>query len=111
MSRRFRGIDGVVDGLVIPGVYKLTNGMSNPLLTSTTTNPRINSLYALTSFSYDDKIFMDLTGRNDWSSTLPSQNNSFFYPSISSSFILNELLPLPASVSLAKAATVGGAGG
>ncbi|MGY2134632.1 SusC/RagA family TonB-linked outer membrane protein [Hymenobacter sp. HD11105] len=102
MNRRFRGIDGVVEGLVIPGVYKLTNGLSNPLLTSTTTARRINSLYALTSFSYDDKIFIDLTGRNDWSSTLPAQNNSFFYPSISSSFILNELLPMPSSISLAK---------
>ncbi|QNH63464.1 SusC/RagA family TonB-linked outer membrane protein [Hymenobacter sediminicola] len=102
MYRRYRGTDGVVDGLVIPGVYKLTNGLSNPLLTSTTTARRIHSLYALTSLSFDDKIFVDLTGRNDWSSTLPVQNNSFFYPSISSSFILNELLPMPTSISLAK---------
>ncbi|MBR7951413.1 SusC/RagA family TonB-linked outer membrane protein [Microvirga sp. STR05] len=102
MYRRYRGTDGVVEGLVIPGVYKLTNGLSNPLLTSTTTARRIHSLYALTSLSFDDKIFVDLTGRNDWSSTLPVQNNSFFYPSISSSFILNELLPMPTSISLAK---------
>jgi TonB-linked SusC/RagA family outer membrane protein len=102
MDRKYRGIDGVVEGLVIPGVYKLANGLNNPQLASTSTARRINSLYAFTSFSFDDKIFVDLTGRNDWSSTLPAQNNSFFYPSISSSLILNELLPMPASVSLAK---------
>ncbi|WP_133271051.1 SusC/RagA family TonB-linked outer membrane protein [Hymenobacter radiodurans] len=102
MDRRFRGIDGVVRDLVIPGVYKLTNGVSSPLLTATTTNRRINSVYALTSWSFDDKIFLDLTGRNDWSSTLPSQNNSFFYPAVSTSFILNELVPMPNSISLAK---------
>ena len=102
MYRRYRGTDGVVEGLVIPGVYKLTNGLNSPLLTSTTRARKINSLYALTSFSYDDKIFLDLTGRNDWSSTLPVQNNSFFYPSVSTSFILNELLPLPSAISLAK---------
>ncbi|WP_223284471.1 TonB-dependent receptor domain-containing protein [Hymenobacter qilianensis] len=102
MDRRFRGIDGVVRDLVIPGVYKLTNGVSSPILSATTTARRINSVYALTSFSFDDKIFLDLTGRNDWSSTLPSQNNSFFYPSVSTSFILNELLPMPTSISLAK---------
>ncbi|UOG75334.1 SusC/RagA family TonB-linked outer membrane protein [Hymenobacter tibetensis] len=102
MYRRFRGIDTSVEGLVIPGVYKLTNGLSNPLLAATTRARKINSLYALTTLSFDDKIFVDLTGRNDWSSTLPTQNNSFFYPSISSSFILNELLPMPSSVSLAK---------
>lgn len=102
MKRHFRGMDAAVEGLVIPGVYKLTNGISNPALRSTITNRQINSLYALASLSFEDKIFVDLTGRNDWSSTLPVQNNSFFYPSISSSFILNELLPLPTSISLAK---------
>jgi TonB-linked SusC/RagA family outer membrane protein len=102
MYRHFRGMDAEVDNLVIPGVYKLTNGASNPLVNSVITNRQINSLYALASLSFEDKIFVDLTGRNDWSSTLPRQNNSFFYPSISSSFILNELLPLPSSISLAK---------
>jgi hypothetical protein len=59
-------------------------------------------VYATTQLSYREKIFVDLTGRNDWSSTLPSGNNSFFYPSVSSSFLLNELLVLPRAVSFAK---------
>ncbi|HUH33223.1 MAG TPA: TonB-dependent receptor, partial [Daejeonella sp.] len=48
------------------------------------------------------KVFVDVTGRNDWSSSLPQQNNSFFYPSVSSSLILNEIFSLPEAVSYAK---------
>jgi TonB-linked SusC/RagA family outer membrane protein len=102
MSRRYRSTDASVVGLVIPGVYKLTNGESSPLLATSNLNKKINSLYAFTTFAYDEKIFVDLTGRNDWSSTLPVQNNAFFYPSISSSFILSELFSLPRQVSLSK---------
>jgi len=101
-NQRYRATDGVVDGLVIPGVYKLSNGISNAMLTTHHRNRKVNSVYALATFSYEDKIFVDLTSRNDWSSTLPVQNNSFFYPSISSSFILSDLLPLPRAISYAK---------
>ncbi|CAN5875975.1 SusC/RagA family TonB-linked outer membrane protein [soil metagenome] len=102
MHRKFTGIDGEVIGLVIPGVYKLSNGINNPVLTTFNSEKVINSVYGLTTLSYNDKIFVDVTGRNDWSSTLPVQNNSFFYPSVSSSFILTELLRLPQPVSFAK---------
>ncbi len=102
MYRNYRGVNGQVEGLVIPGVFKLSNGINNPMLTTTSINKKINSVYGLASISYEDKIFVDVTGRNDWSSTLPAQNNSFFYPSISSSFILNELMSLPKAISFAK---------
>jgi len=101
-NQRYRGTDGVIDGLVIPGVYKLANGVSNPLMTTHHSNRKVNSLYGLAAFSYEDKIFIDLTARNDWSSTLPVHNSSFFYPSIGSSFILTELLTLPRQISFAK---------
>lgn len=99
---RNRGTDASVRDLVVPGVYKLANGLSSPLLGLSTYEKDINSYYALVTGSFDDKIFIDLTHRNDFSSTLPTANNSYFYPSISFSFILNELLPMPASISLAK---------
>jgi TonB-linked SusC/RagA family outer membrane protein len=102
MTRKYKSVSGYVDGLGIPGVFKLANGINNPMMSSVYSNSKTNSLYAFTSFSYDDKVFVDLTGRNDWSSTLPVQNNSFFYPSVSTSFILNELLPLPRQISYAK---------
>ncbi|MEZ5082082.1 MAG: SusC/RagA family TonB-linked outer membrane protein [Bacteroidales bacterium] len=51
---------------------------------------RTNSLYSFLSLSYDKYLYLDLTGRNDWTSTLPSYANSYFYPSISLSFIASE---------------------
>ncbi|UOQ70178.1 SusC/RagA family TonB-linked outer membrane protein [Hymenobacter cellulosilyticus] len=102
MRRRNRSSEASVRDLVIPGVYKLANGANTALLGTTVYEKDINSNYALLTASYDDKIFIDLTGRNDWSSSLPVENLPFSYPSVSTSFILNELLPLPASISLAK---------
>ncbi|MFT2008239.1 SusC/RagA family TonB-linked outer membrane protein [Pontibacter sp. 13R65] len=99
---KYRHSDGVIDGLVSPGVYKLSNGLSKPMMATFHSNKRVNSLYGLATFSYQDKVFVDVTGRNDWSSTLPVQNNSFFYPSISSSFILSDIFTLPRQVSYAK---------
>jgi TonB-linked SusC/RagA family outer membrane protein len=102
MRRRNRSTDASVRDLIIPGVYKLANGANSPLLGSSVYEKDINSSYGLLTASYDDKIFIDLTGRNDWSSSLPKKDWSFFYPSVSTSFILNELFPMPTSVSLAK---------
>jgi TonB-linked SusC/RagA family outer membrane protein len=102
LNRRYTGVNGTVDGLIIPAVYKLSNGQSNPLMSTNYLNKKVHSVYAFASLAWKDKIFLDVTGRNDWSSTLPVQNNSFFYPSVSSSFILNELFKLPSAVTYAK---------
>ncbi|TKG96860.1 SusC/RagA family TonB-linked outer membrane protein [Puteibacter caeruleilacunae] len=53
---------------------------------------RINSLYGFIDLSYSNLLYLQVTGRNDWSSTLPSNNNSYFYPSSSLSFVFSELL-------------------
>jgi TonB-linked SusC/RagA family outer membrane protein len=53
---------------------------------------RINSLYGLAEFGYNDLLFINVTGRNDWFSVLNPENNSKFYPSVSGSFIFSELL-------------------
>ncbi len=52
----------------------------------------VNSLYATASLSYDRWLYLDVTGRNDWSSSLPKDNWSFFYPSVSTSVLLHEAL-------------------
>lgn len=95
-------VNGYVIGLIIPGDYKLSNGTSSPIMSTNYMNRKTNSVYGLASFSYQNSIFVDVTGRNDWSSTLPVKNNSFFYPSISSSFILSDLFKLPSEISYAK---------
>src|SRR5690606_19936742 len=51
---------------------------------------KMNSLYALGQIGYKNFIFLDLTGRNDWSSTLGRDNQSFFYPSASLSFAFTD---------------------
>ncbi|MEH0152526.1 SusC/RagA family TonB-linked outer membrane protein [Limibacter armeniacum] len=51
---------------------------------------QIQSVYAFGRVSWDNILFLDLTGRNDWSSTLPASNRSFFYPSISGSWLVAE---------------------
>ncbi|WP_375444859.1 SusC/RagA family TonB-linked outer membrane protein [uncultured Fibrella sp.] len=90
------------DQLSQPGIYQISNSLNQAVADPLKTRKAINSLYAAAQLSLDEKIFVDVTGRNDWSSTLPFQNNSFFYPSVSTSFLLNELLTLPKAVSFAK---------
>jgi TonB-linked SusC/RagA family outer membrane protein len=102
MSHEYKRVDGNVEGLVIPGVYKLSNGVSTPLMTNVSANKKVHSVYGTASFSYKNRLFVDVTGRNDWSSTLPVQNNSFFYPSLNTSMILSDIFQLPKAFSFAK---------
>ncbi|NOS91980.1 MAG: SusC/RagA family TonB-linked outer membrane protein [Cyclobacteriaceae bacterium] len=92
------------DQLAQPGVYQISNSLDAPVADPLKTKKAINSLYATAQVSLlQEKIFIDITGRNDWSSTLPYKYSSFFYPSISTSFLLDELANLPRFVSFAKA--------
>ncbi len=59
---------------------------------------RTNSVFSFLNLAYDNFIFLELTGRNDWSSTLPDNNNSYFYPSVSISFIASEAFKLQEKV-------------
>lgn len=92
--------------LAQPGIFRLSNAASPIEVFEFESNKRINSFYGLAKFGYKDFLFLDITGRNDWSSALATpfsvDNTSFFYPSISSSFILSEIVDLPQAVSFAK---------
>src|SRR5690606_39754670 len=55
------------------------------------------------SFGFADQLYLDLTGRNDCSSTLPDDNRSYFYPSASLRWLANYTFNLPASVDMLKA--------
>ena len=63
---------------------------------------RLLGLYGDLSFSYRNAVYLTFTGRNDWSSTLPVANRSFFYPSVSLGLLLDELVDLPDAVSFLK---------
>lgn len=81
-------------GLKTAGEYSLTNALSIPVKYPVPRDKHVDSVYGLLTLGYDNKIFVDVTGRNDWSSTLPKQNRSFFYPSVSTSFILSDIFNL-----------------
>ena len=84
-------------GLVIPAVYTLSNSASAPAFRTNIQQKKVNSLYGSASFSYRDWLTMDVTGRNDWSSTLPKGKNSFFYPSVGGAFIFTDALGINSS--------------
>ena len=71
----------------------------------------VNSVYGSASLAYDNTLYLDLTGRNDWSSALAADNRSYFYSSASLSVLLNEAFDLGSSIDLLKVrgsiATVG----
>ena len=91
-----------VTGLNTPGVYSLANGVSNPFVGAAIRKKRVNSLYFMANLAYQEMLFLDITGRNDWSSTLPRKNRSFFYPSVSLSGVLNSMMKMPRWVNLLK---------
>jgi len=91
------------DPLVLPGLYTLSNVDRNGLTYyDKTYNKNIYSVYGLLNLSFDNMIFLEATARNDWSSTLPEDNRSYFYPSASLSVLVNEMVSLPSWVSLFK---------
>ena len=90
------------DQLAQPGIYQISNSLDPAVADPLKTKKAINSVYGTSQLSFRDQIFVDITGRNDWSSTLPYQNNSFFYPSVSTSFILSDMFELPSKISFAK---------
>ncbi|HEV8381699.1 MAG TPA: SusC/RagA family TonB-linked outer membrane protein [Gemmatimonadales bacterium] len=88
---------GLVSELVIPGVYTLANSNGQPFTQLFQTHKKVNSLYGSANFNYKDWLNVDITGRNDWSSTLPKNANSLFYPSVGAAFIFTDALGLQSS--------------
>ena len=84
-------------GLVVPGVYALSNSVNTPNAPSETAYQiGVNGLFAAASVGYKNFLYVDLTGRQDVSSTLPTANNTFFYPSATMSLIFSELMDVDA---------------
>lgn len=88
--------------LNIPNLYNLTNSALPLVSEQFDAEKEINSLYGMANISYDDVVFLDITGRNDWSSTLPKANNSYFYPSASLSAIISDMVSLPSAFNFVK---------
>jgi TonB-linked SusC/RagA family outer membrane protein len=92
--RTYRGQFQETDGLVIPGFFNLSNS-ENPLRgRNSIEEEKVNSVYGTLDAELFGGIFLGVTGRNDWVSTLPVKNNSFFYPSVSLSAVLSDFMDL-----------------
>jgi TonB-linked SusC/RagA family outer membrane protein len=80
-----------IGGLMLPGLYNLSNSYNKPTVYDTQNWKRLNSLYASASIDYNRMLFLDLSARNDWSSALPAGGRSYAYPSATLSFLISEL--------------------
>ncbi len=97
-SRRdnhYNSLGAYASELVVPGLYDLGNAAVTPSVSDYREETRVNSLYGTANFGFRDVWFVEATARNDWSSTLPEHNNSYFYPSVSTSLILSDLVDMP----------------
>lgn len=92
-SRNRYAIGGRSGRWVNPWLFAFNNYeniLNSPGLSEARFEKKINSLYGFLNLSYDKYLFLEITGRNDWSSALPAGSNSYFYPSASLSFIPTE---------------------
>lgn len=80
-------------GLVVPGLYALRNSVSPIEAPDEKFEPlQVNGYFAKAGFGFDQMLYVDLSARYDISSTLPAENNAYFYPSASLTFIFSELM-------------------
>lgn len=79
-------------GLVVPGWYALENSYGAVYSFNERTTRRLVGLYGELNLDYRHMLYLGVTARNDWSSTLPANNRSFFYPSVNGAFVFTELL-------------------
>lgn len=95
MRQTRRNLQLTVPALSVPGVYNIGNARSTVQTNEIDQTKEIFGLFGSSTFSYRDIVFLDLTARNDWSSTLPLDNNAYFYPSASLSIVASDLVTVP----------------
>lgn len=91
-------------GLTYPNFFSIGNFVNSASIYQEVFNREVQSVFGSANIGYKDILFLDLTGRKDWSSTLVNTNsNSFFYPSIGLTGIISQMFNLPKAISFAKA--------
>lgn len=85
--------DTRINSLLLRDLPSLSNASAPPVAREEEINDRITSVFGSVSLGFNNMYYLDVTARNDWSSTLPADNNSYFYPSVGGSFVFSELLP------------------
>jgi len=86
------------DQLTVPNLFRIGNAKGSPVTGMSTQHLRSNSLFGQVSLGYKDALYLDLTARNDWNSTLPVGNLSYFFPSASISWIFTNSLHIDPTI-------------
>ena len=89
-QHRYKWVAAEANGLVIPGWFNVSN-TSNVMGYQQELEYRTNAAYYDVSLSYKNTLYLDATGRYEQSSTLPTKNKGFFYPSVSLGFVFSDL--------------------
>lgn len=97
-----RALTGGAASLILSDFYNLSNKADFNTASNSSSTKKVNSFYGTVNLDYQSKIFVGVTGRNDWSSALQRPYNSYFYPSVSTSIVVSELVTLPSMFSFAK---------
>ena len=97
-TRTFR--QSIITGsqLVLPGIQNTNNIQTFDPGYNYTSKRNLIGAFGNLTLSYNNYLFLDVVGRNEWSSTLPQQNRSFFYPGASASFIFSEALDIKGDI-------------
>ena len=93
MIQRRTKMNASAGELLVPNLFSLNNGINKPTVTSELIRRKMNSLYGSLQLNWDGYLFLDITARNDWSSTMSKANRSYFYPSVSLSGVISDMLP------------------
>ncbi|MBJ6368876.1 SusC/RagA family TonB-linked outer membrane protein [Snuella sedimenti] len=99
---KFQEEYNATDGLIVPFVYSLNNTQRNVKATTLLREKATNSVYATLGVDLFDAVFLNFAARNDWSSTLPVENRSYFYPSFSASTVVSNLIEMPRAIDFLK---------
>ncbi|HEY1024081.1 MAG TPA: SusC/RagA family TonB-linked outer membrane protein [Sphingobacteriaceae bacterium] len=98
-----RSLSNRAENFTIPTFISINNAArENQYFSQNKMRKRLFGVYGDLRLAYKNMLYLSVTGRNDWSSTLPKQNQSFFYPSYSGSFVFTELLPQSNILSFGK---------
>lgn len=89
-QRDNRIVNTRVEGLILDGFYDLSNSANSPNSSSFYSKRRLVGTYAQANLSFKDYLYLTLNARNDWSSTLPKDQNSFFYPGANVGFVITD---------------------
>nr|WP_320021749.1 SusC/RagA family TonB-linked outer membrane protein [uncultured Draconibacterium sp.] len=90
--------DFSASSLTVPDLFTIGNVNGNPSVSQIDSDLKSNSVFGSASFDYKKWLYLDFTGRNDWSSTLPADSWSFFYPSVTMSWLVTEALPIKSDI-------------